>query len=168
MHYNICDFCHFCYINIDLSSYTVLIRYLWLNEYVQINKNFYVSDGILLFVSDSLFSLPKIQEITVEFRLHSDYIYPDKYELYSFQFIEYNFNGCFLNLISGRWSKNKRECIRKKIHNLLKPEYHHKEYLNLPGQTIWSSNQWERKERTHCNYYSSIHSFHHCSKKGQI
>lgn len=69
----------------------MLIKYLWLNEHIQRKKNIYVFDGILVFVSDSVFSLPKILEITMEFGIHSDYRNQDKSELHSFQFRDYKY-----------------------------------------------------------------------------
>lgn len=72
-----------------LASYTALIMYLWVNKHIQKKKNIYVFDDILVFVSDSVFGLPKILEIGVEFGLHSDYGYQDKSGLYSFQFREF-------------------------------------------------------------------------------
>lgn len=59
-----------------------MIRYLWLNEHIQKKKNICVFDGILFFASDSVFGLPKMLEIAMEFGLHSDYSYKDKSELY--------------------------------------------------------------------------------------
>lgn len=67
---------------LHLASNAGLIRYLWLNEHIEKKKNIYVFDGILFFVSDSVFVLPKVLEIAMEFGLHCDYSYQDKSELH--------------------------------------------------------------------------------------
>lgn len=76
---------------LHLASYAALIRYLWINEHIQKRKNIYVFDGVLFFVSDLVFVLPKVLEIAMEFGLDSDYSYQNKSELHSFQFRDYKY-----------------------------------------------------------------------------